>query len=170
MKTLTRIILILVLAFSGFWILQSDQFYSDTYKMSRCFFYPNCDCITTMFKNWTIQQKDIYLKLMRLDFIFMVFYGSLLGFWSYMEMQSQKVFWINNLLRFNLFILMITLLADITENVFSLYYFSRLSCFNCFKWSYIFTLVKWTGVTFILLTLLGSLFARLFKKIQYDKN
>lgn len=160
MKITTWMLLIMVLAFSSFWLLQAKQFIIVDVDTSGCFYKPDCECIDRMYKGWSIEQKNLYLKLMRLDFIYMVFYGLLLGFMSYIEMQKQKVYWLNNLLRFNVFVLVITLLSDLTENSFSLYYFSRTSHVDCFKWSYVFTYIKWAGVVCILLVLLMSCLIR----------
>jgi len=150
MKRPTLFLFFVVVAFLYYFFAQSKYLILETDIAVSCMLYPDCNCIDLFNEKWSVFQKAFYQHLLYIDFIFIAFYALFLGFGSYLEMQRQRICLLNNLLRLNLLLLIIAILADVVENFFQLHYFSNFPV-TCGGLSFIPTLLKWSTIGLILL-------------------
>ena len=162
MKKLASVLLVAVIAFLAYFYVQAGWVVG---KISlNCVLRPDCNCIDAHIFSRSATQKQHLQSLLRLDYLFMVLYGFLLGFWCYMEMQCQKIFWLNNLLRLSLPLVFVVIVADLIENFFLIHYLQSDNAGACVSFSFVASSLKWAGLCVILLTLLISVGVRLSNK------
>lgn len=157
MKVLLFILTGIVALFTAYFVYIQRTFLAGclpTSSQLECMFVPTCDqFINPLPTCWSGAQKALVRHLLHLDFLFIVFYTAWLGFWSYFEMQRQPIYWINNLLRLNFFLIVVSAIADVIENFFLLQYLADFPM-SCGFLSVLPTTIKWLGVAGVLLGLL----------------
>ena len=162
MKKLASLLLVAVIAFLAYFYAEAGWVVGKI--PLNCVLLPDCNCIDAHIFSRTATQKQHLQSLLRLDYLFMVLYGFLLGFWCYMEMQCQKIFWLNNLLRLGLPLVFVVIAADLIENFSLIHYLQSDNAGACVSFSFVASVLKWAGLCVVLLTLLVSVSVRLANK------